>query len=365
MSDIRHQVQQVIDELVASDAERGIQVAVYRHGDRVVDAVAGVADPATGRPVTTGTVFYNYSIGKGATATIAHILAERGVFDYDTRVADLWPEFAAHGKNKVTLRHVLTHAAGVPGLPRDTTPEDVCDWDKICATIADAELWWEPGTQIGYHAYTFGFLIGELVRRATGRTISQVLREDLAGPLGVADEFYFGMPAAEHGRLAILEDAPGTDEMLASMPDDLPMFDAGPKALFPTAALGNREDYLTADIPAGAKVSARAIARMYAALLGNVTGVPLISADRLRTISAPAASGTDRVFGNEATWGLGYAIGAPGPAACFGMAGAGGSYAYADPTTGIALAVTKNRLTGDFTSVERILDLVNRWNVSS
>jgi CubicO group peptidase (beta-lactamase class C family) len=365
MNGIQHQVQQAIDELVASDAERGIQVAVYRHADQVVDAVAGLADPATGRPVTAGTVFYNYSIGKGATATIAHVLVERGVFDYDTRVVDVWPEFAAHGKDKVTLRHVLTHSAGVPGLPGDTTPEDICDWDRICATIADAELWWEPGTRVGYHAYTFGFLVGEMVRRATGRTISQVLREDVAGPLGVADEFYFGMPASAHHRLATLEDAAGTDEMFASLPDDLPMFDAGPKTLFPTAALGNRDDYLTADIPAGAKVSARAIARMYAALLGNTPGVPLISADRRRTISSPAASGTDQIFGNEATWSLGYAIGAPGPATCFGMAGAGGSFACADPATGIAFAVTKNRLTGDFSTVERVLDLVNRWIVTS
>ena len=140
---------------------------------------------------------------------MAHVLAERGLFGYDTPVVELWPEFGAHGKHAVTVRHVLTHSAGVPGIPLDTTPEDLCDWDKMCAAIADAELWWEPGTKVGYHAYTFGYIIGEIVRRVTGKPISQVLREDVAGPLGVADELYFGMPESEHGRLARLEDEEG------------------------------------------------------------------------------------------------------------------------------------------------------------
>ena len=224
MSDIQKQVQEAIDQLVESEAERGLQVAVYRHGELVVDAVAGLADPATGRPVTSGTPFYNFSIGKGATATVAHVLAERGLFGYDTPVVELWPEFGAHGKDSVTVRHVLSHTAGVPGIPPDTTPEDLCDWDKMCAAIADAELWWEPGTKIGYHAYTFGYIVGEIVRRATGKPISQVLREEVAGPLGVADELYFGMPEAEHGRLARLEDAPGDrgdDGLDAAGPSDV------------------------------------------------------------------------------------------------------------------------------------------------
>src|SRR5262249_22968175 len=144
MSDVQQEVQKAIDELVESGAERGVQVAVYRRGELVVDAVAGVVDPATGRPVASDTPFYNFSIGKGVTATVAHVLAERGVFGYDTAIAELWPEFGAHGKESVTVRHVLTHSAGVPGLPADTTVEDVCDWRTMCATIADAQLWWEP-----------------------------------------------------------------------------------------------------------------------------------------------------------------------------------------------------------------------------
>jgi CubicO group peptidase (beta-lactamase class C family) len=363
MTDVQKQVQEAIDQLVESGTERGVQVAVYRNGGLVVDAVAGVADPATGRRVTSDTPFYNFSIGKGAAATVAHVLAERGLFGYDTRIVDLWPEFGAHGKHTVTVRHVLTHSAGVPGIPLDITPEDLCDWDKMCTVIADAPLWWEPGTKVGYHAYTFGYLVGEIVRRATGKPISQVLREDVAAPLRVADEIYFGMPESEHGRLARLEDAEGGTEMMSSMPEDLPMFKAGPMSLFPTAELGNRTDILAADIPAGGKTSARAIARMYAALLGEVDGVRLISPERLHQVTATVTSGVDEVFGNPSSWGLGYSVGLPGSTAqdaptAFGMGGAGGSFAYGDTATGIAFGLTKNRLTADFNAATQIIQIV-------
>jgi CubicO group peptidase (beta-lactamase class C family) len=117
MTDVQKQVQENIDQLIESGAERGVQVAVYLNGELVVDAVAGVAD---------------------------------------TPIVELWPEFGAHGKHTVTVGHVLTHSAGVPGIPLTTTPEDLCDWDKMCTAIADAPLWWEPGTKVGYHAYTSG-----------------------------------------------------------------------------------------------------------------------------------------------------------------------------------------------------------------
>jgi CubicO group peptidase (beta-lactamase class C family) len=360
---IQRQVQHAIDELVESGAERGIQVAAYHRGELIVDAVAGIADPSTGRVARSDTPFYNFSIVKGAASTVAHVLAERGLFSYDTRVVDLWPEFGAHGKEKVTVRHVLSHTAGVPGIPLNTTMEDLCDWDKMCAAIADEELWWEPGTKIGYHAYTFGYLVGEIVRRATGKPISKVLLEEVSGPLGVGDELYFGMPRSEQHRLAVLEDAqPPDPEMFASMPTDLPMFKAGPMALMPTADLGNREDILAADIPAGGKTSARAIARMYAAFLGDVDGVRLVSPERLREATTIAMSGVDQVFGMPTTWALGYAIGRPGDSqhsdTAFGVGGAGGSFAYGDTATGIAFALTKNRLTQDFNAVAQISQMV-------
>jgi CubicO group peptidase (beta-lactamase class C family) len=363
MSDVQQLVQESIDRLVESGAERGMQVSVYLHGEPVADAVAGIADPATGRPVTSDTPFYNFSIVKGAASTLAHVLAERGHFGYDTPVVEIWPEFGARGKKGVTVRHVLNHSAGVPAIPLDTTPEDLCDWDKMCAAIADAELWWEPGTKLGYHAYTFGYIVGEIIRRTTGKPISQVLREVVAGPLGVSDELFFGMPESEHLRLAWLEDAHGASEMMSALPEDLPMLRAAPASLFPTAQLGNRADILSADIPAGGKTSARAIARMYAALLDDVDGVRLISPERLREAVAVSASGVDEVFGMPSWWGLGYSIGLLGSTGedtptAFGVGGAGGSYAYADTASGIAFALTKNRLTPDFTAATQISQLV-------
>jgi CubicO group peptidase (beta-lactamase class C family) len=302
-------------------------------------------------------------VGKAAASTIVHVLVERGLFGYDTPVAQLWPEFGAHGKQSVTVRHVLNHTAGVPGIPMETSIEDLCNWDKMCAAIADEELWWEPGTKVGYHAYTFGYIVGEIVRRATGKKISQVLREDVAGPLGLADEIYFGMPQLEHNRLARLEDAPMAGPM-PEMPPDLPMFKAGPMSTFPNANLGNRTDVLSADIPAGGKVSARAIARMYAALMTEVDGIRLISAERLREATAVSSSGMDQVFGNPTTWGLGYSIGGLGSAqdsrTVFGVGGVGGSFACGDTATGIAFAVTKNRLAMDFNAATQLSDIVRK-----
>jgi CubicO group peptidase (beta-lactamase class C family) len=365
MNDVQQQVQEAIDRLIESGAERGLQVAVYRDGELVVDAVAGVADPTTGRPVNSDTPFYAYSVVKGATATVAHVLVERGVFGYDTPIVELWPEFGAHGKEAATVRHVLTHTVGVPSVPADTTPEDLCDWQKMCAAIADAEPWWEPGTRMAYHAYPFGYIVGEIVRRATGKPISQVLREDVAGPLGVADELFFGVPESELGRLARLEDAEGSAEYLAAMPDDSPFFKLGPRAVTPTAEFGNRTDILMADIPAGGKMSARAMARMYAALLGEVDGVRLVSPERLREISAVAFTGVDQIMGFPSTWALGYSIGRLGTEAqetptVFGFGGVGGSYAYADTATGVAFALTKNRLTPDFGAAEHVAEIVTK-----
>jgi CubicO group peptidase (beta-lactamase class C family) len=366
VSDLQEQVQEAIDQAVSSGAERGIQVVAYRGAELLVQAVAGIADPETGRAVTPDTPFYNFSIVKGAASTVAHVLAERGLFGYDTPVVELWPEFGAHGKEAVTVRHVLNHSAGVPGIPLETTPEDLCDWDRMCAAIADAELWWEPGTKVGYHAYTFGYMVGEIARRATGKQISELLLEEVATRLGVPDEIYFGMPESEHHRLARLEESEGSAQMLgmlSGMPPDMPMMRAAPMSLYPTAEFGNRTDILSADIPAGGKTSARAIARMYAALLDEVDGVRLIPPERLAEATALSTSGVDEVFGMPTSWGLGYAIGLPGSTAqdtptAFGVGGLGGSFAFGDTSTGLAFALTKNRLTVDFGLATEIIGIV-------
>jgi CubicO group peptidase (beta-lactamase class C family) len=364
MSDIQQRVQQAIDQLIESGTERGLQVAVYRHGQLVVDAVAGIADPATERPVTSDTPFFSFSVGKGVAATVVHVLAERGVLDYDTPIVELWPEFGAHGKQRATVRHALSQSAGVPGLPRGLTVEDMCDWDKMCAIIADSEPWWEPGAKIGYHAVTWGYIVGEIIRRASGKSISQALREEVAKPLGVADELFFAVPKAEQGKLARLEDAEDSQAMAVGMPEDSPLLKLGP-AECTTAAYGNRADVLSANIPAGGTVTARAVARMYAALLGEVDGVRLISPQRLREVSAVTMSGDDQIFGFPTSWGLGYSIeqfvsNEQETHSVFGVGGVGGSYAYADTATGIAFALTKNRLAPSFHTAQQVRGIVTK-----
>src|SRR5437016_7651887 len=363
-TDLQEQVQRAIDQMVESGSERGLQVAVYHRGVQVVDAVAGAADPTTGRLIASDTSFYCYSVCKAAASTLVHMLVARGHFGYDTPVAELWPEFGANGKQAVTVRHVLNHTAGVPGIPLTTTIEDLCDWDKMCSAIAASELWWEPGTKIGYHAYTFGYIVGEMIRRVTGQPISQVLHDELSVPLGVEKELYFGMPRSEHHRLAVQEDAPmPPDFQMPPVPPDLPMFKAAPMSLMPNAAFGNRPDTLAADIPAGGKTSARAIARMYAALLAKVDGVQLFTPARLQQATTERVTGQDEVFGMPTTWGLGYSIGVPGGnpqdlQTAFGVGGVGGSFAFGDTATGLAFALTKNRLTSDFNASSRVIHVV-------
>ncbi|MET7335132.1 serine hydrolase domain-containing protein [Nonomuraea sp. NPDC005650] len=372
MTDIQHRTQDAIDLLVESGVERGLQVAVYLRGELVVDAVAGQADPATGRPVTPDTPFHVTSTGKGVTSTVVNVLVEQGVLTFDTPVAELWPEFGAHGKDRATIRHVLNHSAGVPGLPQGTTPQDLTEWDKMCAVIADATPWWEPGTKTGYHPQSFGYIMGEIVRRVSGRPISQVLRDEVAGPLGVADELFFGVPASELGRQARMEEAAGgmelTPDLIAAMAGQVPFFKvvdgwtAAPPAALPTAAFCNRDDVLAADIPAGGVMTARAVARMYAALMDEVDGVRLISSERLREVTTVSIGGVDEVTGSPAARGLGYDIGFPGPLdgpTLFGMAGSGGTAAYADTASGIVVAVAKNRVTaGDYSTFHHIGELV-------
>jgi CubicO group peptidase (beta-lactamase class C family) len=362
MNDIQRQVQDAIDELVQSGVERGLQVAVYRNGEQVVDAVAGVADPATGRAVTSDTPFFSYSIGKGVAATIMHVLAERGVLDYDTPIVELWPEFGAHGKHTATVRHALSQSVGVPGLPRGLTVEDLCDWNKMCSIIAQSEPWWQPGTKIGYHAITFGYIVGEIVRRATGKPISQLLREVVAEPLGVADELFFAVPKEDQARLARLEDAQSGQEMFGELPEDSPILKLGPDL---TAEHANSANVRSANIPAGGTVTARAVARMYAALLGEVDGVQLLSPERLREVSRVAMAGPDQIFGFSTAWGLGYSLGQPASDAqeaqtVFGVGGVGGSNAFADRATGVTFALTKNRLAPTFETADRVAGVVSK-----
>lgn len=353
-------VDELLDVLIGSGAEVGLQVAVIREGRTLVDAARGVLDLGSGEPVDRGALFWCGSTAKGMATSVAHVLLERGDLDEDMPVVDVWPEFGAHGKDKVTVRHVLLHTAGVPGLPPDTSTPDLCDWDHMCAVIAEAEPWWEPGTRFGYHAKTFGFLLGEILRRVTGETISVLLRELVTGPLGVVDDVHFGVPERLLPRVArqVVADGPGPARPEPGSPLDRAM----PPGVVPDAQYANRRDLLTSDIPSEGTMSARGAARVYSALLGHVEGVTLVSPDRLATMAAVTFRGIDEVMGFPTSWAYGYSPFRPNgqgrPGSTFGMIGMNGSAAYADIDSGVAVAVMRNRFSGDFTTLARIDRLV-------
>lgn len=345
MADIQEQIQRRIDTLVATGVESGLQVAVYRNGDLIVDAVAG--------PLTSRTPIFSFSSGKNVAATLAQVLVARDFLDYDSLVTDVWPEFGARGKATATLRHVLTHTVGLPAMPREITPAELPDWTKVCASLAAAEPRWQPGTASGYHSYTFGHLVGELARRATGRPVSELLREWITAPLGLQGQLYFAVPEESLPELAHLEqgnwpDAPDDgDAVLASWESR------------PSADFGNQAEILRADIPSVGTVTAHGVAAMYNAVLQG----ELVDSAQLAKLTAVAFEGTDQVFGNPARLALGFPIGRIGApveenSMAFGWPGGGGSYAYADPARGIAFALTKTRLTPNFETAQSVTQIV-------
>lgn len=354
-------VDALLDELIGSGAEVGLQVAVIRGGRMVVDAARGVADPRRGATIDRDTLFWAGSTAKGVATTVAHVLVEGGELAYDMPLVQVWPEFGADGKDKVTLRHVLLHTAGVPGVPPDTTAADLCDWDRMCAVIAEAEPWWEPGTRFGYHAKTFGFLLGETIRRVTGKPISTLLRELVTGPLGVADDVHFGVPERLLPRVA--RQVTSNDPAPVRPEPGSPLDRALPRGVIPDADYANRSDLLTCDIPSEGTMSARGVARVYSALLGHVDGVTLVSPARRAAMAAVAFTGMDEVMGFPISWAFGYSPSRPNgggrPGSTFGMVGMNGSAAYADIDSGVAVAVMRNRFdAGDFTTIARIDQLI-------
>jgi len=329
--DLQDQVQRRIDELAGT--ELGLQVAVYRQGELVVDAVAGDG-------VTPETLYFAASTGKGASATVANVLVDRGTLDYDRPIVEIWPEFGAHGKDTATLRHVLTHSVGLPALPPGTTRKTLSEQaDRLAA----AEPWWEPGTKMTYHAETFGVLVGELVRRATGRTISDVLREVLT-PLGIEENVFFALPGNQRRRLAQLVEPEGAEETFAMLAG---MFEqVVPRAMQPRAAVVNRPELLAIEDASSAILTARGIAKLYAALIGEVDGVRLVRPEAVPVITGPALVAQDELLGNPATLALGYSIGRLGSSAdespaTFGWPGMGGSVAWADTRSGVTFALTR------------------------
>jgi CubicO group peptidase (beta-lactamase class C family) len=356
MREIQERIQRQIDALVSAGAETGVQVAVYRDGALIVDAVAGTADPVTGRPLASSTPIFGFSIGKNVTATLAQLLVTRGFLEYDTPVTDLWPEFGMHGKDTATLRHVLTHTVGLPAMPREITPGDLPHWDRVCQSLAVAEPRWRPGAAMGYHSYTFGYLVGELARRATGRPMGELLCEWITAPLGIEGQLYFAAPQQALPRLARLEQQA---EPWPAVRDDADAILA-PWESRPSADFGNSDEILGANIPSVGIATAHGLAAMYNALLQG----KLVDQAQLAELSALAFEGVEQVFGTPARMALGFPIGRIGAPAeensvAFGWPGGGGSYAYADPRLGVAFALTKTRLVPDFDTVLSVTTILD------
>jgi len=200
-------VRAALESLVHDTPEIGVQVAAYLNGKLVIDAWAGMADPANNKPVDEDTLFMLSSTTKGLTSTLMHILVEKHKLSYDMPIVKVWPEFGAHGKQDATLRNALSHQTGVPQTPVGFTPEWIPDWDRMCKGIADLTPMFPIGERTAYHSLTFGYINGEILRRVDGRTIAQFLQDELCKPLGI-NGAYLGVPDGELHRVAVLTDAP-------------------------------------------------------------------------------------------------------------------------------------------------------------
>lgn len=333
--------------------ERGVQLAVYVGNELVIEGFAGTKDEH-GTPVDAQTLFPVFSVTKAITATALHIQAERGLIAYDAPVATYWPEFAQNGKAAITVEQILAHRSGVPQMPVGATPERICDWDWMVAKLAELQPMFAPGTRNAYQSYSFGWLVGELVRRTDvkRRGFGEFVREEIAEPLGIAD-LWIGLPQSELPRGAMLvshiaERKAGaeTAASLAAKPDK----DMRDDALY------NRDDIRMACLPGGgAIVNARSCARFFAMLAngGALDGVRLLSEARLDYCSTPRdhAEEPDEVLyggnvvmpmGNGGFWLDGTIMGGGPGVLCH--AGLGGSCGFSDAKKRLAVSICHNRL---------------------
>ena len=362
---LQPKLREAIDRAVTSGMEIGLQVAVYRGDELIADAWAGHADAARTRLVDGDTLFTVFSATKAPAALAVHIQAERGLLDYDQPVAHYWPEFGQHGKEATTVRDALLHRSGVPQMPLGTTPEQMCDWEGMCVAVAALEPLWKPGTKSGYHAYTFGWIMGELVRRTDTkhRPFAQWVQDEICAPLGIRD-LWLGIPEAVESRIAEIIDLPPAS--LAAIPENSPLRLAIPFALNTGTATFGRLDVRRSCHPgAGGIMNARSLARMYACLAsgGKLDGARLVSAARVDAMRRCYTDEVDAVIGTPYRRGLGFWLGGqppgsdlmgPNPGA-FGHPGAGGAIGWCDPEAGVSVALLKNRMLAPATAAENPL----------
>ncbi len=340
--------------------EVGASAAAFVGEELVFDIWAGEASP--GVAWTEDTIVPVFSTTKGATALVIQVLVDRGLIDVGRPVCEYWPEFAQHGKEGITVEHVLTHTSGVLRVENyQALVGDgafLNDLDRIAEVIANCKPDFPPSAYIAYQAVTYGFILGELVRRVDGRSLGTVWRQDIAAPHGI--DFHIGLEPGEHGRVARLIDAADPTEEAVQFylsmftPDTLQgqAMMVSRAGLAAVADRANDPATLTAEIPAAGGVgSARAIATWYAILAngGELRGRRLVSPESIAAHTAERSSGTDMVSMLESRFGLGYALPTELTAyadipTAFGHSGLGGSVGFADPATNIAFGYTMNQI---------------------
>ncbi|MDH4145168.1 MAG: beta-lactamase family protein [Acidimicrobiia bacterium] len=352
------EVRELLERQIAGGRQIGVQVCAYRRGEPFVDVAAGTMGPGDDRPVQPDSLFCSFSSTKGVAALVVHQLADRGLLDYDAPVASYWPDFAQHGKDRLTVAQALSHQGGIHALPEPFRPEHITDWEAGIERTAAAVPAWEPGTATGYHAVTYGWIVGGIVAGVTGRHVRDVIRDDVAAPLGIADELHVGIPddPAIEPRLTTLELVAAGEGL--PIPEDAPFYEAMPKAMWPHF---NGLPFRRACLPSGnGHFSARALARVYAALAngGELDGVRLVSPERIAAMQTVRTAEVDRVLGVAIRKDTGFFLGGLGPdlagnlvhgpmgpsERAFGHPGAGGSVGFADPDSGLAVAVTLNKM---------------------
>jgi len=325
--------------------EAGAACCVYLDGRKVVDLWGGTYTPDTLQMVMSST--------KGVVAVAAHMLAQEGRLDFDARVVDYWPEFAAEGKQNMPVRWLFSHRAGLAAVERPVTLDDVLAWDPVCDALAAARPLWEPNTAHGYHVGTYGWLAGEVIRRITGQSVGQYVAGHIAHPLEL--QLWIGLPEAMEGRVAPLLPAPppppGTapDIFTARLLDPTTLLHkAFVNPPLPAQAFNERA-FHAAEIPAANGITnARSLARMYAACIGDVDGVRLLSPETLDEATRVQSAGDDLVLGYETRYATGFQLSFPfRPMAgegSFGHYGMGGSVGFANPDRGIAFAYVMNQM---------------------
>jgi len=341
-------VKAVLEENLNNGQDVGASVCVTRNGETVVDLWGGYADAERTRPWVKDTIVNVYSTTKTITALTALLLADRGLIDFDAPVARYWPEFAANGKEKVKVSHLMSHSAGLSGWHEKISKEDLYNWNKATSLLAAQKPFWEPGTAPGYHAMTQGYLVGEVIRRVTGKSIGTVFREEIATPLGA--DFYIGLPASEDNRVAdLVPPEPGTgvgetasqSELQANMATN-PGIDVSET---------RTRAWRGAEIPAaGGTGNARSVAETHVILAngGVAKGKRFMSEAGCRKALELQVAGTDLVMGIPARFGLGFGLAGgmipfPNPNSMF-WGGYGGSLILIDMDAKTTIAYVMNRM---------------------